>query len=72
MGHFKEIEIGFINIICFRIGSKKGVEQEFFRVLTTNCKTKKENYNIDWNPFESRYKYIWIYIWMSINVYKNL
>ena len=68
MGHFKEIKIGFIDIACFRIGSRKGrkgVEQMFFRILTKNGQKSKD---ID-NKFKPIYKYIYIRIYINIKMY---
>ena len=71
MGHFKEIEIGFMNIL-FRIGSKKGVEE---RGSKTNfwCKElqKRNRSNIGWNRSKF-YQYIYIYdvyIYIVIHIY---
>ena len=49
MGNFKEIGIGFVNIICLSYMGSKMV----LRILTTNGE-RQNNYNL----FKSIYKYI--------------
>ena len=54
-GHFKEIEVGFINVLLLRVESIN--RKTVFRISPKVVKTKQKDLK-SINPFKAIYKYI--------------